>query len=237
MNAATACSECRAPLPAPKRCGPARVVCSAECRKARGFRLAREHWQAEKAASPDGVARRVCSSCGEKKEVRRPTWPFSNDAPIGTVCFLCFRRRKKTEYDPAYRAEKKELGPSLRSRVYAAANLAKAAAAAVKQSQQSGALELDADALERGAEAVNATAESVMTEVGIHAEDPESPFHKEALQMLADRILPMATYNELAVQMAREGEFGNVGRRGKAPSRPRYTVNVRATAGPTEDAE
>jgi hypothetical protein len=234
MNAATACSECRAPLPAPKRCGPARIVCSAECRKARGFRLAREHWQADLAA---GKAFRTCAGCGETKELRRPTWPFSNDAPIGKFCFLCFRSRKKNEYDQAYRAEKKELGPSLRRRVHAAMDLAKAAAATVKQSLQGGALELDADALESGAEAVNATAESVMTEVGIHAEDPESPFHKEALQLLADRILPMATYNELAVQMAREGEFGNVGRRGKAPSRPRYTVNVRATAGPTEDAE
>jgi hypothetical protein len=57
-----------------------------------------------------------------------------------------------------------------------------------------------------------------------HAMTPESPMHQRALALLADRILPQAVVNEVAVEMAREGLGSD--------DAPQFVIQVVPTAGP-----
>jgi hypothetical protein len=73
--------------------------CSAECRRQRSFRLARERWQADLAAD---TAVRECGACGERKELRRPYWHFSNGCYRKLLLSL-FPRSQGGVYGPAQR--------------------------------------------------------------------------------------------------------------------------------------
>jgi hypothetical protein len=105
-----------------------------------------------------------------------------------------------------------------------AVKLAKGAVAAVaKQARTADHPAHSADALRQGAHAINRQAAGTMAEVRAHVEDTESPFHFEALMLVAERVLPMATINKAAMRLIARDEV---------QSRPQFAVNVRTTLGP-----
>ena len=101
------------------------------------------------------------------------------------------------------------------------------------QRQQS-LLGADADApLRLGADALNANAERVAKELRAAVDDPDSPFHREALELFVSSALPMAAINAAAVRFVRDGAPA-VGVDDKETA-PHFVLNVGLTYGPEQE--
>lgn len=141
---------------------------------------------------------------------------MSNGAPSGKACFSCHRARQvlvdarmaaKRRASPVGQFERTE------ARARALQNL----------------LGPDGDAAVRlGAHVLNQEAEAVGEKLAEAVEDPAHEFHRKALALVANRILPLKVYGEAAAHLTRSGETAGASDK-PAPS---VTVHVRVTTGP-----
>lgn len=220
------CTECGSPLPArPEgKPGPKSRTCGPACSAAGARRKALEKYEAAlKAGTP---VLRKCKRCGDTIAARVGSWVMSGGQPTGRVCLRCHIVRQKTEVNPKIRAKRAKSSVQQLRRVELRAR--------ALQRQQS-LLGADADAgLRLGARVLNDRAEQVAERLRAAVEDPESPFHQQALELVASRILPQATVTKFALQMARRGEFGESASRRRKASAPRIVVTISQTEGPSE---
>lgn len=223
---AAKCSECGAPVPPPKRPG-GRVsrTCSKRCRKAAAYGAMRAKYEAELAAH--GRVLRTCSKCRNTIAARAGTWPMSHGSPSGTLCFSCHSERQELVDERARLTRAKSPARQLRRvRVMARA-----------LNRRQSVLGANADAaLYLGAETLNAGAKSAARQLAEAVTDPDSPWHREALEFFASRILPQKLYTRAGRQLARNGDF-EAPPAIKPKRAPRVVVNVGLVYGPSRDDE
>jgi hypothetical protein len=102
----------------------------------------------------------------------------------------------------------------------------------------------DTDALRLGAETANKTAAKVLRELKQHANNPDSPFHRDALELLFNRAIPMKAVSSQAVRLLHSGALEDYSidtakpPKQRAPRRKKqFSVNVHVTTGPESDSE
>jgi hypothetical protein len=150
---------------------------------------------------------------------------MSHGSPSGTLCLACFHVRQK-EVDRRIAAKK------VRSPV----RQFRAALVTTRELEhRRSVLGVGADAAVRlGADTLNACAEQAAKQLVEAIEDPTSEFHREALELVANRIMPQKVYSNAGARLARSGALGVVSK-GKQPAAPRFVVNVGLTFGPEKE--
>lgn len=93
----------------------------------------------------------------------------------------------------------------------------------------------DADvAVRLGAEALNLGAESAAKQLAEAIEDPANEFHRTALELMANRIMPQKVYSKAGAHLARSGGLEALSTE-KPQLAPRFVVNVGLTHGPEKE--
>lgn len=157
---------------------------------------------------------RTCLKCSARKVVTPETWPYRKGRTgtyqaHGTRCLDCERKRK-TEYEK----RRDEIAADIVVPLVPEKGTAEEKRKAVVQANK-----LDvAQALKAGSISLNRVAPAVMARVLEYLEDPDSPHHLWALELLAQRILPRKLYEELGGQAAGVGALGD--------KRPAIYINI-----------
>lgn len=147
---------------------------------------------------------------------------MSHGSPSGRLCLRCFGVRQEQVDERARIKRAKNPVVHLRAISVASRDLQKRASI----------LGPDADtALRLGAATLNAEAQRVTQELAAAAEDPTSPFHRDALEMLANRILPLPALGKAAVRLARSGALDPSTDGKRASEGPLFVVTVGLTHG------
>jgi hypothetical protein len=159
--------------------------------------------------------KRTCSKCATEKVVTPETWPYRRGRQgqyqaHGARCLACEKIRK-AEYE------------ARRDKIAAAIATIPDVDPKGKPDDKRKALakhsKLDvAHALKAGSHVLNEYAPAVMARILEYFEDPDSPHHQWALELLAERVLPRKLYEELGGQAAGAGSL--------ADKRPTFILNV-----------
>lgn len=175
--------------------------------------------------SENGEVRR-CNRCGEDKPYTTELWPTSLGRPVGLVCRVCAKTRKRA-FDRTYRAQR------VAARTQNLSTLASLPAVPPAKGREQGTTDVPsakelpirqlevAKALRAGANIVNEQAQLVLDKLFKYAHDQSSPHHEWAMKLLAERILPKKLYEDLGTQAAGI-------KPGSAAPRPAVYVNVQA---------
>lgn len=171
------------------------------------------------------IGERTCRKCDQAKPVSPETWPYKKArtglyGAHGQICLACEKQRKAE-----YEARRDKIAESVKS----IATLDPTGKPDDKRKEITAANKLDvAHALKTGARVVNEYAPAVMARILEYLEDPESPHHIWALELLAQRILPRKLFEELGGQAAGVGSLND--------KRPMFQINVlpATPGGPTE---
>ena len=173
----------------------------------------------EPASSAPGPANlieeRTCRKCDQTKPVSPETWPYRKGRQgmyqaHGAICIECEKKRKSE-----YEARRDKIAVSVSS----IAPSDPKGKPDDKRKEITAANKLDvAHALKTGARVVNEYAPSAMARILEYLEDPESPHHIWALELLAQRILPRKLFEELGGQAAGVGSLND--------KRPVFQVNI-----------
>ncbi len=171
--------------------------------------------------SPPGPANpqeeRTCRRCNETKVVTPESWPYRRDkqktyAAHGTTCLVCEKKRKSE-----YEARRDKIAALVKD--VPAVPIRGTTVDKGKQRDAVNSSRLDvAKALKAGGRVLNEYAPSVLSRVIEYAEDPESPHHIWAIELLAQRILPRKLFEELGGQAAGGGRLHD--------KRPMFQINV-----------
>lgn len=168
-------------------------------------------------SAPTAPEQRTCGKCNETKTVVPETWPYKKGrqghyAPHGTTCLACEKKRKAE-----YEARRDKIAALVKD--VPSSPLTSGAAGKSVQREAVATSKLDvAKALKAGSRVLNDYAPSILARVLEYAEDPDSPHHLWAVQLMAERILPRKLYEELGGAAAGIGSLQD--------KRPQFVIQV-----------
>ena len=153
--------------------------------------------------------RKRCKVCGKEKPTTRPDWPQLAGKPVGHVCTVCAKIRRKRYY----RQDKEKVKavkladvaksdltpePPLRKGTDVPAKVKATRALPVAKNDKAAM----AQALKAGAGYVNEHAHQILDILFDYATDTGSPHHEWAFKLVADRILPKRLYDNFGDDIA-----------------------------------
>jgi len=188
-------------------------------------------------AAPAAIALRRCVKCSADKQYTAEHWPATRGKPVGSVCRLCARIRKR-DFDREYKQTRVAARTqSLAQLAETPAAPARAGAVSKARDAREGELPLRqlevARALRVGASRLNEAAQGILDTILEYAGNQQSPHHEWALRLIAERVIPRKLYEDLGAQAAgiKAGQGGvrpaiTIIVQGASPAAPEPSIKV-----------